>query len=62
MCPIYAGSPSESGNGEERLEGQTEDRQHSSEVRNSLTSRDLQRSQNEFTRLQLVLNHYITVC
>lgn len=30
--------------------------------RSSLTSRDLQRSQNEFTRLQLVLNHDITVC
>ncbi len=29
--------------------------------RSSLTSRDLQRSQNEFTRLQLMFNHYITV-
>lgn len=59
MCPIYAGSPSESGT-RERLGGQTEARQH--RRRRCQTSRDLQRSQNEFTRLQLVLNHYITVC
>ena len=54
MCPVCAGSPSNSGDREKRSErGQTSQKQ---------TSRDIKTSQNEFTRLQLVLNHYITVC